>query len=135
MTRFVTLAEYFWLAEQVTGVDAGTLAMASRSDLADSPLHAPQASFGDEEFYPDLHDKAAVLLCRLAWNHPLPDGNKRAAWAAMLLFIDLNDGTWDPDPPDVDKAEKAMLAIAAGEVDEQWTASWLRESVHFRDQT
>ena len=93
----------------------------------------PQAGFGDEEFYPDLHDKAAVLLCRLAWNHPLPDGNKRAAWAAMLLFIDLNDGTWEPDRPDVDKAEEAMLAIAAGEVDEQWTASWLRESVHFRD--
>jgi hypothetical protein len=25
VTRYVTLAEYFWLAEQVTGVDAGTL--------------------------------------------------------------------------------------------------------------
>ncbi len=47
MTRFVTLGEYFWLAEQVTGVDAGTLAKASRSDLADSALHAPQAGFGD----------------------------------------------------------------------------------------
>jgi death-on-curing protein len=131
VTRYVTLAEYLWLAEQVTGVDADTLANATRSELADSALHAPQAGFGDAEFYPDVIDKAAVLVCRLAWNHPLPDGNKRAAWAALVLFIDLNNGLWDPDPPDTDQAEAAMLAIAAGEVDEAWTAQWLRERTRF----
>jgi hypothetical protein len=60
---------------------------------------------------------AAMLVCRLAWNHPLPDGNKRAAWAAMVLFIDLNHGAWEPEPPDIGEAEEAMLAIAAGGVD------------------
>ena len=72
-----------------SGVDAATLAKASRVDLADSALHAPAAGFGDEDFYPDIYDKAAVLCCRLAWNHPLPDGNKRASWAALLLFVVL----------------------------------------------
>ena len=134
MTRYLSLAEYFWLAEQVTGIAAATLAKASRSDLADSALHAPQAGFGEEEFYPDLYDKAAVLVCRLAWNHPLADGNKRAAWAALVVFIDVNDGVWDHDPPDVDQAETAMMAIAAGEVDETWTAAWLRERVQFSNQ-
>lgn len=129
----VTLAEYFWLAEQVTGLDADTLTKASRSDLADSALHAPQAGFEDVEFYPDVYDKAAVLVCRLTWNHPLPDGNQRSAWAALVMFIDLNEGTWDPDPPDIDQAEEAMLAIAAGDVDETWTAAWLRERVRFVD--
>ena len=132
MTRYITLGEFFWLAEQVTGSDAVVLAKASRSDLADSALHAPQAGFGDEEFYPDIYDKAAVLVCRLAWNHPLPDGNKRAAWACLVMFIDLNHGAWQPDPPNVDEAEEAMLAIAAGEVDEAWTAAWLRERVFFQ---
>ena len=124
MIRYITLAEYVWLAEQVTGVDAAVLAKASRSDLADSALHAPQAG-------PDIFDKAAVLVCRLAWNHPLMDGNKRAAWAALVMFVDLNQGSWDPDPPDVDQAEQAMLAIAAHEVDEAWAAAWLRERVSF----
>ncbi len=32
----------------------------SRVDLADSALHAPMAGFGDEDFYPDIFDKAAV---------------------------------------------------------------------------
>jgi len=127
--RYLSLAEYVWLAEQVTGVEAAVLAKASRLDLADSALHAPAAGFGDEDFYPDLLDKAAVLTCRLAWNHPLPDGNKRAAWAALVLFLDLNDCTWDPDPPDVDGAEAAMLAVAAHEVDEEWLAAWLRDRV------
>jgi death on curing protein len=37
------------------------------------------AGWGEEELYPDFVDKAAVLVVRLAKNHPLPDGNKRAA--------------------------------------------------------
>lgn len=54
MTRYITLAEYYWLAEQVTGIDADALAKAGRSDLADSALHASQAGYGDVEFYPDI---------------------------------------------------------------------------------
>ncbi len=127
--RYLGLAEYLWLAEQVTGIEAAVLSKAARIDLADSALHAPSASFGDEEFYPDIIDKAAVLTCRLAWNHPLPDGNKRAAWAALVLFLDLNGLVWSPDPPDVDEAEQAMLAVAAHDVEEPWFADWLRDRV------
>ena len=131
MTRYITLAEFVWLGEQVTGLPAPTLLKAARLDLADSALHAPAAGFGDNDFYPDLFDKAAVLTSRLAWNHPLPDGNKRAAWACLVMFIDLNAGLWTPDPPNVDQAEEAMLAIAAPDVDEAWLAAWLRERVRF----
>ena len=129
MIRYISLAEYVWLAEQVTGIEAAVLVKAARIDLADSALHAPSASFGGEQFYPDIIDKAAVLTCRLAWNHPLPDGNKRAAWAALVLFLDLNGIVWSPDPPDVDEAEQAMLAVAAHEVEEPWFADWLRDRV------
>jgi death-on-curing protein len=72
VTQYLSLAEYFWLAEQVTGTAAEVLVKVSRSDLAGPALHAPQAGFGDEDFYPDYIDKAAVLTCRLAWNHPSP---------------------------------------------------------------
>jgi death-on-curing protein len=74
---------------------------------------------------------APALTCRLAWNHPLPDGNKRAAWACLIGFIEVNGGEWAPDPPDVDETEAAMLAVAGHEVGEAWFASWLRERVHF----
>jgi death on curing protein len=87
VTRYVSLAEYFWLAEQVTGLEGAVLIKAARVDLADSALHAPQAGFGDEDFYPDIFDKAAVLTCRLAWNHPLPDGNKRDSMRPLVFGI------------------------------------------------
>ena len=133
MTGYLSLAEFWYLAEHVTGLGAPTLIKASRVDLADSALHAPQAGFGDTDFYPDLVDKAAVLTCRIAWNHPLPDGNKRAAWACLVLFIDLNNGEWSTGQPAVDEAVDAMLAVAARDVDEAWFATWLRERVSFGD--
>lgn len=132
MTRYLSLAEYLWLAEQVTGISAEVLSQSSRIELADSALHAPMAGFGDEDFYPDIVDKAAVLCWRLARNHPLPDGNKRAAWASLVVFVDLNGGKWNPDPPDIDGAERTMVAVAAGEIDEEALASWLRKTVVFK---
>ena len=132
MTRYLGLAEFWYLAEYVTGIDAATLIKASRVELADSALHAPQAGFGDTDFYPDVYDKTAVFACRIAWDHPLPDGNERAAWACLMLFIDLSDGSWNDEHPNVDDAVEAMFAVAAREVDETWLATWLRERVTFR---
>ena len=132
MTRYLDLAEYLWLAEQVTGVPAETLTLPGRIELADSALHAPMAAFEGEEFYPDLVSKAAVLCYRLVRNHPLPDGNKRAGWAALVVFVDLNAGRWDPDPPDIDDAEQAMLAVAGGHMDEHAFTRWVQERVTFR---
>lgn len=70
--RYLTLAEALTIAEAVTGIDADVLARASRVELLDSALHAPQAGFGDQEFYPRFVDKAAVLAVRISRNHPLP---------------------------------------------------------------
>jgi death-on-curing protein len=131
LTRYISLAEYFWLAEQVTGIDAVTLEHVSRSELADSALHAPAAGFGDVDTYPSRIEKAAVLVARLAWNHPLPDGNKRAAWATLLMFVDLNGGRWVPDPPDVEAAVSMMFDLAARELSEADVVAWLDERVSF----
>ena len=65
MTRYLSLAEFGYLAEYVTGIDAATLIKVSRVDLADSAVNAPEAGFGDTDFYPDIYDKAAVLTCRI----------------------------------------------------------------------
>jgi death-on-curing protein len=123
--EYPDLADYLAIAQAVTGLEVKTLSQVTNLDLADSALHAPAAGFGDEELYPDLVDKAAVLLVRLAKNHPLPDGNKRAAWVTMRLFVDMNEWRWI-DYPSVEDAERAVLAVAGGEWDEERTAAWLR---------
>ncbi len=88
--RYLTLGEALVIAEAVTGIEYATLAKASRLELLDSALHAPQAGFGDDDFYPSVEQKAAVLVVRIARNHPLPDGNKRLAWQSLTIFLALN---------------------------------------------
>ncbi len=123
--EYLDLADFIAIAQAVTGLDLQTVMNVTNIDLADSALHAPSAGFGDEDFYPGFVDKAAVLLVRLARNHPLPDGNKRAAWVSLRLFVEINEWTWDPKPS-IDDAEAAVLAVAGGEWDEAATAEWLR---------
>ena len=123
--EYVELVDYLAIAVEVTALSVETVTRIAKLDLADSALHAPAAGFGDTEFYPEFVDKAAVLVVRLAKNHPLPDGNKRAAWVALRLFVELNDWRWNPMPR-VDDAERAVLAIAASDWDEVQTADRLR---------
>ena len=123
---YLDIVDYLAIAAEVTRLDTETLSRVAQLNLADSALHAPAASWGNEEFYPDFVDKAAVLIVRLAKNHPLPDGNKRAAWVALRVFIEFNQWSWSSYPP-VDEAERAVVAIAAGEWDEARVASWLRD--------
>ena len=120
--RYLTLAEALTIAEAVTGTRARTLARVAQLGLLDSALHAPQAGFGDIEFYPAFADKAAVLVVRLARNHPLPDGNKRLAWQALTMFCALNGRRLEVS---ADEAVDMMLAIAAGGVGEAAVAEWL----------
>lgn len=121
----VDLVDYIAIVAEITGMDAATIAGLPNLSLADSALHAPFAGFGEHEFYPEFVDKAAVLLERLTRNHPLPDGNKRAAWVTLRVFVEINDWTWQPHPS-VDEAERAVLAIAAGEWDRERISAWLK---------
>ena len=125
--RYLTLAEALIVAEAVTGIDTRTLRNATRLELLDSALHAPQAGFGDTEFYPEFADKAAVLVVRIARNHPLPDGNKRLAWQSLTMFCARNGHELDVPP---DEAVSTMWAIAAGELDEVAVAAWLTGQLH-----
>ena len=124
--RYLSLAEALTIAEAVTGLDVVTLTKTSRLELLDSALHAPQAGFGEEDFYPEIEQKAAVLAVRIARNHPLPDGNKRLAWQSLTIFLALNGYDLATSPDD---AVAFMLSIAAGEVDEEAAETWIRERI------
>lgn len=123
--HYPDLTDYLAVAAAVTGLDVRTLITATKLDLADSALHAPSAGCGEQDLYPDFVDKASVLLVRLAKNHPLLDGNKRAAWVTLRLLIDVNGWSWNPYPS-VDEVEQAVLSVASGEWNEERTAEWLR---------
>ncbi len=48
-------------------------------------------SFGGQELYPSIEEKAAMLLYLIVKNHSFVDGNKRIAAACFLYFLEKND--------------------------------------------
>ena len=129
---YLDLADFLAICEIVLGQPAEDIAFVSRLELAESALHAPAASFGGVEFYPDLDMKAAVLCTRIVKNHPLPDGKKRVGFVCMVEFCLRNGLTWTPPPGDEDGEASAhvILKLAAGSGDEDAVATlteWIRE--------
>lgn len=123
--RYLDLADYLLIAEAVLGVPAERLAEMPRVvQLAGSALAVPASGFGDHEAYPEFVQKAGLLAARLTRNHPLPDGNKRAAWLALIEFSERNGFRFEQ--PEVEDAVRTMFALAAGELSEADFVAWLR---------
>ena len=95
--------------------------------LLDSALARPLnlAAHGE----PDLADLAAAYGMGLAQNHPFVDGNKRAAFLAVGLFLALNGQRLETSQAD---ATLTMLGVAAGDIDEATFAAWLRQRLRPR---
>jgi death-on-curing protein len=107
----------------------GSLGMRDLGAL-ESALAQPRMSFGGEDLYPTLIEKAAALGFALVKNHPFVDGNKRAGHAAMETFLVLNGYEIVAG---VDEQEEVILALAAGTLDREAFVGWLRSIVVPRD--
>lgn len=123
------LGDYLVIAEAITRIPADALwRIPGLVGRVESALAAPFAGFGTVEIYRTLPLKAAVLCSRLNRNHPLPDGNKRAAYLSMLEFIDRNGWRWRPVAPTAERAE-AVERLAGGVMTEREFASWIERQV------
>ncbi len=91
--------------------------------LLDSAAARPRSSAFGENAYPSLDLKAAALLHSIARNHALVDGNKRLAWLATVVFLDLNDLAPDLDD---DAAFDLVMDAAQGTVEVEEIAARLR---------
>ncbi|MDH6166531.1 death-on-curing protein [Variovorax boronicumulans] len=72
---------------------------------------------------PDVADLAAAYGLGLAKNHPFIDGNKRAAFLSVGLFLALNGQRLVATQAE---ATLVMLDVAASAMDESSFASWIR---------
>ena len=85
--------------------------------LLESALARPQTTVFGADAYPDLLTKAAALLHSLARNHALVDGNKRLAWLATYVFLDVNGHCVSATNDQVVELVLAV-AVAVGELDD-----------------
>lgn len=95
----------------------------------ESILAQQYPSFGIDR-YPSLFEKAAMLLYFLAKGHCFPDGNKRVAIMAAVVFLEINgyETTFDDD-----EGYKITIEVSSSSIPEpdriayiKWLARWLR---------
>lgn len=88
--------------------------------LLESALHRPvnRWAYGERELAP----LGAAYAFGIYKNHPFVDGNKRTAFAAMMVFLRINSVRFAPSPAD---ATRAMLALASSEMSETELAEWI----------
>jgi death-on-curing protein len=91
--------------------------------LLESALARPMNKFAYGET--DLAALAASYAFGIARNHPFVDGNKRAAFAALIVFLGLNGIDFDVPPS---AATAMILSLAAGEVREEGLTRWIRDN-------
>jgi death-on-curing protein len=76
----------------------------------------------------DVHAAAlaAAYGFGIARNHPFFDGNKRAAFVVMELFLNLNGWTLEADDTE---CISTMESVAAGNLPEKNLVAWLRSHI------
>jgi death-on-curing protein len=123
--RYLSLAEVLELHRLVLEQSGGGAGVREMSGL-ESALAQPQMTFGGEELYPTVVDKAAALAFSLIMNHPFVDGNKRIGHAAMETFLVLNGHELACAS---DAQERVILQVAAGTMKREAFTAWVRAHV------
>lgn len=78
----------------------------------------------------DVFMLAASYAFGLAKNHPFIDGNKRAAFLSIGIFLHINGYRLAADQLD---AIQTILSLASGDIDEHTLTEWLRKNSIPRD--
>lgn len=91
----------------------------------DSSLAMPQQGFSGEYAHEFPFTMAAAYGYHLAMSHAFRDGNKRTAFAAMVVFLRMNG--WNFELPDETAAE-LMLELITEHRDKAWLAERLQSS-------
>lgn len=124
------MTEPNWLSDEIIiaihdeqlAIHGGGVGLRDEGMLA-SALERPVNKWSYENA--GLPELAAAYAFGLAKNHPFIDGNKRTALLALYTFLYINGV--DFIVPEADAAA-AILALAAGEVDEDGLTRWIRDN-------
>ena len=124
--RYISLGQVLELHRRIIEQSGGTPRMLNIGEL-ESAVQQPRMTFGGEDLYTTLGEKAAALAFSIIRNHPFMDGNKRTGHAAMEVFLILNRHEMRAS---VDDAEEVILRVASGEMGREEFTDWVEAHLH-----
>jgi len=127
--RYLGLSEVLRLHADLVATSGGATGVRDLGRVQ-AALAQPMATFGGEDLYPAIADKAAALGFALVQGHAFIDGNKRIGHAAMEVFLMLNGLELVES---VDEQERAILAVASGKMSREAFTEWVAQRVRALD--
>jgi len=129
VTRYLSLQQVLELQRRQVRRFGGAHGLRDQGAL-EAAVARPRMTFGGEDLYPEIADKAAALMHSLVMNHPFMDGNKRVGAHACIAFL-LANGV-EPIFSSADLTD-ITLAVAQGGVNAEALAIWLRQRSRQRE--
>ena len=123
MTKYLEIEEVLIIHEETIKLFGGTEGILNFNSLH-AAVERSKATFGKEDLYPTVFEKAAALLQSLIMNHPFNDGNKRTAITCVARFLLINN--WDLNLP-IEKSIQFTLDISSHTFSFERTVKWLKD--------
>jgi len=122
--RWLSKKALLLLHEESLATFGGASGLRDDEGLLDSAVARPQNThaYNADSTRADL---AASYAFGIAKNHALVDGNKRAAFLSIGVFLAINGLKLATDPLD---AIHTMMAVAAGDLDERGLSAWIQKN-------
>ncbi len=129
MTTYLSPEQVLDLHRRQIRLFGGAPGLRERGAL-EGAVARPQMTFGGEDLYPEIADKAAALMHSLVMNHPFVDGNKRVGAHACILFLLANEMEPIFSPAEL---TGITLAVARGDASTEALSIWLRQRIRQRE--
>jgi prophage maintenance system killer protein len=130
--EYPAMSEYMKLVDQMRAEFNSDVFGKEKDGGFDSAVNQIMQGFGEQDVYPSIEEKAAMLLYLVVKNHAFVDGNKRIAAACFLLFLERNSMLYTNAGQTIISNEalaSLTLFVAASKADEMETVKKLLISV------
>jgi prophage maintenance system killer protein len=129
---YPSISEYMELVELMRAEFNSDVFGKEKDGGFDSAVNTIKQGFGEQDVYPTLEEKAAMLLYLVVKNHAFVDGNKRIAAACFLLFLERNSLLYNSSGKTIISNEalaSLTLFVASSKAEEMETVRKLLISV------
>lgn len=111
----ISKEEYLSVINKMKSEFASDVFANPKDDSFDSSINQIYQTFGGQDCYPTLEEKAAMLLYLITKNHSFSDGNKRIAASCFLYFLNRNNLLYKNNLPIIDNGTLFALTLLIAE--------------------
>lgn len=111
----ISIKEFLSVINEMKSEFASDVFANPKDDSFESSVNQIYQTFGGNDCYPTLEEKAAMLLYLITKNHSFSDGNKRIAATCFLYFLEKNGILYKNNLPIIDNGTLFALTVLIAE--------------------